>query len=157
MWASEPVETRAEVSGGAATDDVYVIVDATDDAPVSGRQPRPAPPIASILFVAGRPTSHIRANAGVVRGLIDGARIDGESLIEGPRVFRNRVIGRVLGRAVAHELGHYLLASSGHTPRGLMRVARADASPNAPVAEPLSMDHASDDSAIATVAGRAIP
>jgi len=30
-------------------------------------------------------------------------------------------LGRVLGRALAHELGHFLLRSSTHTSRGLMR------------------------------------
>jgi hypothetical protein len=31
------------------------------------------------------------------------------------------LIGRALGRALSHELGHYLLKSSVHTPHGLMR------------------------------------
>ena len=31
------------------------------------------------------------------------------------------LLGRVLGRALAHELGHYLLRSGRHTRRGLMR------------------------------------
>ena len=30
-------------------------------------------------------------------------------------------VGLVLGRAVAHEIGHFLLASPGHAPSGLMR------------------------------------
>jgi hypothetical protein len=33
------------------------------------------------------------------------------------------LIGRALGRALAHELGHYLLRSKVHTSRGLMRGA----------------------------------
>jgi hypothetical protein len=33
------------------------------------------------------------------------------------------LIGRTLGRALAHELGHYLLRSKGHTSHGLMRAA----------------------------------
>jgi hypothetical protein len=31
------------------------------------------------------------------------------------------LVGRALGRALSHELGHYLLQSKAHTPRGLMR------------------------------------
>jgi hypothetical protein len=38
----------------------------------------------------------------------------------------DRRLGVVLGRAVAHELGHYLLATTTHAPHGLMR-ARIDA------------------------------
>ena len=33
----------------------------------------------------------------------------------------HRRLALVLGRAVAHELGHYLLATAGHAPSGLMR------------------------------------
>ena len=33
------------------------------------------------------------------------------------------LLGRALGRALAHECGHYLLRSRGHTTRGLMRAA----------------------------------
>jgi hypothetical protein len=33
------------------------------------------------------------------------------------------LIGRALGRALAHELGHYILRSKVHTGRGLMRAA----------------------------------
>jgi len=32
-----------------------------------------------------------------------------------------RLIGRALGRAFSHELGHYILKSKGHTSQGLMR------------------------------------
>ena len=34
-------------------------------------------------------------------------------------------LGLVLGRAVAHEIGHYLLQSNDHTPEGLMRATIA--------------------------------
>jgi hypothetical protein len=38
-----------------------------------------------------------------------------------PEAVLNRRLGMVLGRAVAHEIGHYLLESGAHTGRGLMR------------------------------------
>jgi hypothetical protein len=34
------------------------------------------------------------------------------------------LLGRALGRALSHEIGHYLLQSKVHTPRGLMRAIR---------------------------------
>ena len=37
---------------------------------------------------------------------------------------RRTLLGRLMGRALAHELGHYLLASKVHTPRGLMQATR---------------------------------
>jgi len=41
-----------------------------------------------------------------------------------PTIQRLTLMGRVMGRALAHELGHYLLASKVHTRRGLMQAAR---------------------------------
>jgi hypothetical protein len=38
-----------------------------------------------------------------------------------PPKLQDLLLARVLGRALAHELGHYLLASRTHTPKGLMR------------------------------------
>ena len=38
-----------------------------------------------------------------------------------PEAVLDRRLGMVLGRAVAHEIGHYLLESGAHTGRGLMR------------------------------------
>jgi hypothetical protein len=38
-----------------------------------------------------------------------------------PLAQRETLLGRAMGRALAHELGHYLLASKEHTARGLMK------------------------------------
>jgi hypothetical protein len=44
-----------------------------------------------------------------------------------PRGWRERIVGRAIGRVLAHEIGHVLLRSKGHADRGLMRaVQRAD-------------------------------
>jgi hypothetical protein len=40
-----------------------------------------------------------------------------------PEAVLDRRLGMVLGRAVAHEIGHYLLESGAHAGRGLMRAA----------------------------------
>ena len=37
---------------------------------------------------------------------------------------RETLLGRAMGRTLAHELGHYLFASKVHTPRGLMKASR---------------------------------
>jgi hypothetical protein len=41
-----------------------------------------------------------------------------------PRAEREVLLGRAMGRALAHELGHFLLASKAHTRSGLMRARR---------------------------------
>jgi hypothetical protein len=38
-----------------------------------------------------------------------------------PPDLRERVIGRALGRVIAHEIGHYLLGTRAHSSSGLMR------------------------------------
>jgi hypothetical protein len=38
---------------------------------------------------------------------------------------RDLLLGRAMGRALAHEMGHYLLKSKIHTARGLMRASRS--------------------------------
>lgn len=45
-----------------------------------------------------------------------------------PEHLTHRRLGIVLGRAVAHEIGHYLLGTASHAPSGLMRarIAAAD-------------------------------
>ena len=42
-----------------------------------------------------------------------------------PVLQRETYLARAMGRALAHELGHYLLASKVHTPRGLMQTPRS--------------------------------
>jgi hypothetical protein len=41
-----------------------------------------------------------------------------------PRAEQEALLGRAMGRALAHELGHFLLASKAHTSKGLMRARR---------------------------------
>jgi hypothetical protein len=38
-----------------------------------------------------------------------------------PRAVRDRVLGRMIGRVVAHEIGHWLLRTRDHSTSGLMR------------------------------------
>ena len=38
-----------------------------------------------------------------------------------PQSQRETLLARAMGRALAHELGHYLLASKVHTEHGLMK------------------------------------
>lgn len=59
----------------------------------------------------------LMASARGVVGLID----------QMPPAQREILLGRAMGRALAHELGHFLLASKVHTPRGLLKAWRTTA------------------------------
>jgi hypothetical protein len=50
----------------------------------------------------------------------------GGELLAEPTAMQDQRLGLVLGRAVSYEIGHYLLQTSTHATRGLMR-ARIDA------------------------------
>lgn len=69
------------------------------------------------------------AHAVAVASTIGARRVVDESrgmpLMDLPGLYDHR-LGIVLGRAVAHEIGHYLLRTNTHATRGLMR-ARIDA------------------------------
>ena len=72
--------------------------------------------LAGLTFAGGMPGSRMTASWDVARELVRSAGLsrlaDGDTLA-----------ARLLGRAVAHELGHYLLKTRNHAARGLMRVA----------------------------------
>jgi hypothetical protein len=78
-------------------------------------------PIASIRFLDSRPTNTITlslVNAGTLLER-DTNRFRDEHGALMP--FRQIRLGRMLGRAIAHEVGHFLSRSGAHTSSGLMR------------------------------------
>ena len=54
------------------------------------------------------------------RRLVAGVRIGGRPVSDWPAMGET-LLGRALGRSVAHEVGHHLLASSQHAEEGPMR------------------------------------
>jgi hypothetical protein len=118
-------ELRAGGSEVTTTDGAHpqMTVIVTPDMPVELRKaPSPhALVMASILFIDGKPTTLIGAYPAEVQRLLETVRMDVRPVGERPAAYRHRLMGRVLGRAIAHELGHFLFGSSDHAPDGLMR------------------------------------
>ncbi len=77
--------------------------------------------LAGIFFAGERPTNQIRLAAP--SSIVEVLRQRRHPLVAAPPggSMQQRLIGRILGRALAHELGHYLLASKTHDASGLMR------------------------------------
>ena len=115
-WAAEMPSRPA---GLGEPKNLYVVVVADADEISDG----PPLPMASILFVAGQPTTRITVHAGHVARRLAGMRFDDLAFAERPGMIRDRILGRVLGRAVAHEVGHFLSGSRGHPATGLMRAS----------------------------------
>jgi hypothetical protein len=75
-------------------------------------------PMASITFSNGVPTRAINLSVSNVEALFRGGAIT-----DSGRGTHEMMVARALGRALAHEVGHYLLNEKAHTPDGLMRAS----------------------------------
>ena len=85
---------------------------------------RPAPvgrnsALGWLTFTGGQPDRVIHLSRASAEDLLR----DSPGLIDATISSHEAFIARALGRAFAHELGHYLLRSKVHTPHGLMRAA----------------------------------
>jgi hypothetical protein len=103
-------------SRGTAAPALWIVVD--DE---RGTAPGGLPPLGWILFdgqgIPGRMIHLSYANA--VALLNESPEMGDRASM--PIAQRETYLGRAMGRALAHELGHYLLASKAHTATGLMR------------------------------------
>jgi hypothetical protein len=82
-------------------------------------------PLGWIKFADGRPQQEIYVSYANAEKLMEESRgvigfDNNMSIAE-----RRRMLGRVMGRALAHELGHYLLATKAHTAKGLLKAVRS--------------------------------
>jgi hypothetical protein len=75
--------------------------------------------IAAIVFLTTGPRNQIRVYPAEAERLLAGD--PSCHYVQRPLRVRNQALGRVLGRAIAHEIGHYVRNSTGHSSSGLMR------------------------------------
>jgi hypothetical protein len=75
----------------------------------------------------GTPDSTITLYCSTIVRLVTSTQSMGTDVWQWPADLRNHIIARALGRALAHELGHFVLRSPHHMSSGLMR-ARQHAS-----------------------------
>ncbi len=115
IWASYGV--RFDWRGGAPGA-VEVLLERRTVPPVRGSG---SLPVASIDFVDGTVTSLIRVSHGNARILAARARLNDRPFVTLPPPLQAELIARMLGVAVAHELGHYLLNARSHSGQGLLR------------------------------------
>ena len=110
----------------ADADDVRARGDDADLRLVITDRPRPpgssdALALAWITFVApGQPANTMTASVAAVRSLMR-ERWRERPIVELPLRLQRRFVAHALSRSIAHEIGHYLLRSTAHAQRGLMR------------------------------------
>lgn len=78
--------------------------------------------VAELLRLGGSQATAIASTIGA-RRIVDESR---RELLQEPAALDDYRLGLVLGRAVSHEIGHYLLQTNTHATKGLMR-ARIEA------------------------------
>ena len=78
--------------------------------------------LGEIRFSAdGIPDTHITLYYRAIVRLASGSPVMGTETRLGPAALLEQAIGRVLGRALAHEIGHFVLRWPHHSSSGLMR------------------------------------
>ena len=103
------------------------------DARLTVELARPSPPapapgtrerLGAIVFDhENMPATTLTIDVAAVTATVTRVRLGGRLFEQWPPAWRDTLVGRALGRVLAHEIGHYLLASRVHTPDGLMRAA----------------------------------
>jgi hypothetical protein len=113
IWLSYGV--RIEPGGGA--DAVVVVV---SDAPIRNTPRRTV--LGTTLFVKGHATPNISLSLGSAEQLA--ASMDMTPAFESrPPADRDEILLRMLGVALAHEIGHYLMDTERHSSSGLLQSA----------------------------------
>ena len=81
--------------------------------------------LGTVLFLEGRDTAEntVALFVEAARQTVEDARWVNSRVGDWPPSMREELLGRALGRILAHEIGHYLLAWRAHTRDGLMRAA----------------------------------
>jgi hypothetical protein len=86
-----------------------------------------ATPLGWIVFDDNTPQREIYVSYANAQALMELSRGVIGRIDLMPRAERETLLGRAMGRALSHEIGHYLLASKAHTRTGLMQAKRTAA------------------------------
>jgi hypothetical protein len=97
-------------------------------------------PIASIRFINSQPMNTVTLSLRNANALLDDDDREDRMLNERFPLLRKARLGRMIGRAIAHEVGHFLSQSQAHTPSGLMRATHTVAALTGLGLGPFSVD-----------------
>jgi hypothetical protein len=137
IWAQYDVSLVTEENGrcAAATPaGVTVTIDLGRDSG-SGNEG-----LGAIQFASdGTPVSAIALNFDAVSRIATSAPFMGLHPALWPAGLRDEIIARALGRALAHEIGHYLLRSPHHANSGLMQARQKGSTLGGPNSRPFML------------------
>jgi hypothetical protein len=124
IWSPYRVVVDEILPCASAPDEAVVLTVSTGRSPVGAA----AGPLGAIVFADdGTPDSMLTVFLDLLMRIVARVRVWQVGEDRWPAVVRDSIIGRAIGRVLAHEIGHYVLRSREHSPTGLMRaVHRVD-------------------------------
>ena len=117
IWAAYGVDVKVPKTNEAIDEGAVRLV--VKLAPPAGHR-KEGGVLGSIVFNGERPEPTIELYPAAASALIAAVAFNRRETMW-PAAPPDRVLARVLGRALAHEIGHFLLRSRSHSPNGLMR------------------------------------
>jgi hypothetical protein len=117
IWAPYGVDVQESTPGSGGPDGAIRLTVALAD--VADGHTTTA--LGSIRFLGDVPEPAIVMYLTAIEKLVSTATFSGRGYREWPTRLRHFIEGRVMGRALAHEIGHFLLRSRHHSAAGLMR------------------------------------
>jgi hypothetical protein len=118
IWSAYGVDVHASRPGEARRNGAIrltvMLTDRPDSRPRNGT-------LGWIRFNDDVPEPAIIMDANAIATLVSDSALAGNGEPEWLPMLTDFTVGRVLGRALAHEIGHYLLRSRDHSRTGLMR------------------------------------
>jgi hypothetical protein len=117
IWGAHHVTLRVASSDTLMEEGVLRLAVVVTDEPDHHLKPGT---LGAVRFRAGAPEPTILLFTAAVETLVDEVPAMHHGA-ECPPAVRDQMAGRMIGRALAHEIGHVLLRSRGHSPDGLMR------------------------------------
>ena len=122
IWRPYDVAIVLVSSAAIAASDVQLTLTFAPAAQRRDTPGRAAPGLGALWFQDGAtPTRSLSIDADAVAATVRDAGLNGKSLDKFPPGLADQMICRGLGRVLAHEIGHFLLASPAHSTSGLMR------------------------------------
>lgn len=122
IWSPYGVDVHAMDPGGAGRDGAVRLPVVFEDRP-DGRAA--ATVLGSVRFLDGVPEPAIVMYPNAIERIVSTSLMCSRDDCGWAPAFRQFILGRVLGRALAHEIGHILLRSRHHSATGLMRSEHA--------------------------------
>jgi hypothetical protein len=120
LWSRYGVAIDIAAPGVASVDGEALSV--VVETPRSSSASRWRRPLGAMTFRPdGTPAPVIALFLADIMYFISSARVLGSLECQWPQTMRERILGRVVGRVLAHEIGHYVLRSPRHGDAGLMQ------------------------------------